>query len=225
MASKLSKFSKEQRRLQKYYQQKTELNAQQYQDSLGNAEARKKKYSFIDKLFIRIFLSSVVLLAVFGFDKLFIKKFKQPLLENALTDNLNFLKMAELFNGLFGTFIPMDKDITVYQSEVYDRVEYDKSYNTVYNYTFEGVTVLTSGVVTKISKNEDQTYNITVKGSDDFDYTYCRLESIDYSIYNYVQAGDIIGRARYFEEKDCYSFGLQIYQKGVYYDFYEQAED
>lgn len=225
MASKISKFSKEQRRLQKYYQQKTTPNEVTYRDSFGNPEVRKQKYSFIDKLFIRIFLSSILLLTVFGIDKIYLKKDQKPLLETSLTTNLNFLKMAELFNGLFGTFIPIDNDITVYQSQVYDRVEYDSNFNTVYNYTFEGVNVLTSGVVTKISKNADKTYNVTIKGSDDFDYIYYNLESIDYSIYNYVQANDILGKARYNESSNSYTFGLQIYHEGVYYDFYEQAED
>ena len=80
-----------------------------------------------------------------------------------------------------------------------------------------------SGVVSKIVKNKDKTYTITIQGIDDYVYIYDGLESIDFSIYNYVEKGTVIGLAK--KENNQYTFNLTIKKDGKYYDFYDTAKD
>ena len=82
---------------------------------------------------------------------------------------------------------------------------------------------ISSGVVSKIVKNKDKTYTITIQGIDDYVYIYDGLESIDFSIYNYVEKGTVIGLAK--KENNQYTFKLTIKKDGKYYDFYDTAKD
>lgn len=215
-----------QKELKKYYQRVTKKEEDRY-ESLMNDEKKKRKLTYIDRLFIRIFLSSLLLLSLIGIDKWQIFKINNQSVEATFSQNFNFLKFAKLFNGIFGGFIPLDNDITVYESTQYDMVIFDEvtKENCVKNYTFDGVTALTSGVVTRINKNKNGTYDITIKGSDDVNYCYKNLEGIDIRIYSYVEANTIIGKAHHDEGRGCYTFNLTIYEKGVYYDYYEKASD
>lgn len=182
-------------------------------------EIKKKKLNYIDKLFIRIFLSSLILLTLISIEK---TKFSF-----LYKDNFNFLKLVKIFNGNFGSFISSNIDDTVYNMNTYDEVFYDNNtgLNTVYNYSFDGVYNLENGIVTKIVKNSSNLYDITIKGYDGYNYTYYNLETIDYHIYNYVGNNDIIGLSKYDDTSSCFSFLLKIEKEGVSYDYYKNAKN
>ncbi len=176
---------------------------------------KKRKLNYIDKLFLRIFLSSLLILTLILFD--YSKIFK---------DNLNFLKIAKIFNGNFGNFMTLKIEEHAYASTTYDEVFYDPitKVNTVYNYGFDGITNLENGIVTKIYHKQNGYYDITIKGYDGYNYTYYDLESIDFRIYSFVSNEAIIGAASYDEKMKCYSFKLTIEKEGVYYDYYQNAQ-
>lgn len=143
--------------------------------------------------------------------------------EYTIEKNWNFLKMVTVFNGMFGEFIVINDDQTVDSNTLYDQITYHHNVNYITNYDFSGAMATSSGVVSKIVKNKDKTYTITIQGIDDYVYIYDGLESIDFSIYNYVEKGTVIGLAK--KENNQYTFKLTIKKDGKYYDFYDTAKD
>lgn len=190
-------------------------------DKYINEEEKRKKLNYIDKLFIRIFLSSLILFILISLDNIKLNK-----VNVLLNDNINFIKLAKVFNGNFGSFISENIEDTVYSSNTYDEVLFnnDTKINTVYNYGFDGIYNLENGIVTKIIKNKDNLYEVTIKGYDGFNYTYLNVESIDYHIYSYIGNNNVLGLSRYDEKINCFTFDLKIEKDGIYYDYYTNAK-
>lgn len=175
----------------------------------------KKKSKYLDKLFIRIFFSSILILitTLIG-NKIDIK--------SKINKNFNFLSLSMILNSTFGNFINIE-DQTVYNSNVFDSVEYNQNINIIQNNNFNGIYSLTSGIITKIIKNrKDGLYDITILSSDNFEYTYYGIKDFDLSLYHYVTQETIIGTAK--EVNGIYQFNLSIYKDGKYYNFYELCE-
>jgi len=176
----------------------------------------KQKSKYIDKLFVRIFLSSIlILISVLFNNKINIKE--------EINKNYNFLNLTRIINNTFGNFIEI-KDQTVYNANVFDNVEFDGKFNIITNNNFNGVKCLTTGVITKIIRNKKEgLYNITVLGSDNYEYTYYDIKDFHLSLYTYVNQETILGTMN--EEEGNFRFRLSIYKDSKYYNFYELCED
>ena len=192
-------------------------------ENATNSEKKKIRYNFVTKLFFRIFLSTFILLCLVIANKISISTNGIKLSEYTIEKIWNFLKMVTVFNGMFGEFIVINDDQTVDSNTLYDQITYHHNVNYITNYDFSGAMATSSGVVSKIVKNKDKTYTITIQGIDDYVYIYDGLESIDFSIYNYVEKGTVIGLAK--KENNQYTFKLTIKKDGKYYDFYDTAKD
>lgn len=201
------------KRIKAYYKNKErKAKIQEY-------EQKKESKTFFDRLFLRIFLSSLLMLCIVGGERLLSMTKIDFKINHFLTNNINFIKFAKFFNGGVFSIIPDDEIIDVYEENVYDFVEYEGGVNIVKNETFAGAVNLVSGYVTRIVKNETG-YHITIKGVDGLEYEYLELESIDFHIYEYVKAGEVIGKARF---DDVYQFKLIISENDEVYSFYEKA--
>lgn len=187
--------------------------------SLDKTE-KKKKISYIDKLFYRIFLSALLLLLLSLYQTLKIKKNK--LLADVFTTEINFLEVSNRINKLFNIDIFNKGDKTVYSVSKYDEVKYIDQINYVTNYSYSGVESLTDGLVVKIEK-ENGCYNVYIRTVDNYFYIYKSLESIDVNIYQFIKSDEIIGKAPYIGE--IYKFELIIEKDSVYYSYFEQAND
>lgn len=198
-------YSKRQHRksIKKYYDEKC----------LNN----KQKITMIDKLFYRIFISSLLLLSLVLLNKY---KINYNIIESS--DNINFLSIAQDIDSLFNTNIFNHGEMVVYSRESYDHVEYENGINYVVNDTFSGVNSLTDGVVIKIT-NKNNKYNVMIQSSDNFLYSYEGLEGIDVFMYQYVTSNQTLGKA--ILTKDKYRFLLKISYEGNFYNYYENAED
>lgn len=164
-------------------------------------EKRKKK--LIDKLFIQIFLSSFVLLLLVIFNKYNFMDFN-----NKIQKNINFTILTKQVNLLLNDTEKVNNEIT------FELVNYHNNENTFVS-TFNGVSAITEGVVTKIEKNNGL-YNITILSSDDYEYTYYGLESTSCYLYEYITQGKIIGNVN-FDQK--YQYKVSIYKDGKYYEY------
>lgn len=184
---------------------------------------RKIHYNYVTKLFFRIFLSSIVLLALVISNRTITFSDGFTFREKTIERNWNFMKLAGTFNTLFGNFLPKDIDQVVYQTDIYERVVFHQGLNYVENTTFNGVKNLTSGVVSCIKKEKDGTYSITIQSIDDFEYTYKGLKSSDVQIYSYVSSESILGLAQ--EDNGTYTFVVKIQKDGKVYDFYDMSEN
>lgn len=180
---------------------------------------RKHKLSFIDKLFIRIFFSSLVLLSLVGLDRITYFRIN-------MNRNINFLHYAKLFNGVFGNYFPTS-DIEVSGLNYYDIIVFNDATleNEINNYSSNVIQPLTEGVVSKISKNKDGSYDVSIIDNSGYETTYKGLTQIDVRIYSYVFLDTIIGVSKYDEIKECYSFNIVIEKDGKYYDYYEISKD
>lgn len=193
---------KRQKELQKKYLQKK--------------KDKKKHIKFINKLFIRIFFSSLILLFLTYFES-FENNFKTYFL-----DNLNFLSLSSKINNLFGNTILNSGDLIVYDEAFYEKVRYENEVNYISNSSFAGAKALVDGVVIKIEKKNEQ-YIVYIQSSNDFIYEYVGLESIDVHIYSYVKQNDVIGKAIF--KNDKYEFILKIKKDNQYFSYYENIED
>ena len=81
--------------------------------------------------------------------------------------------------------------------------------------TFNAATNILEGVVIKIEK-QNNLYNITVLTTDDYEYTYKGLSSVDCYLYEYLPQGKIIGELSY---ENNYQYLVQIYKDGKYYEY------
>lgn len=163
-----------------------------------NNKLNKKKRSYFDKLYIRIFLSSLLLLILLGSKNLFNLN-----IFNTVNQNMNILPIVNLFTKIYD--IP--EDIVVNITDNYEEIEYINGINYITNKSFNGVTIIKTGIVVKIEKLNDL-YYVTIKSDDGIEYTYGNLTNLDVSIYSYVTANSTIGSALYIDDE--YRFSLKI---------------
>lgn len=212
-------MKKRQKKLREYYQQKI---ANENSESLTFKKKPKSKQKYIDQLFFRIFLSSIVLLGLLtvrGNVKI------SERFNLSFNSHINLTKVANFFSTKFASVIPVVGDETVYASNVYDKVIFENGINQVQNYTMDSVVNLVDGIIIKIVKNSSERYDVTIQSSDGYNYTYRELKTCDYNIYSYVESGEIIGLASYNQSYKAYLFELIIEKDGEYFDFYHNAED
>ena len=137
--------------------------------------SKKNKSNYITKLFFRIFLSSLILL--------FLVTISPKELKNKIKEDVSFLKFVKTFNSLFGEIIIFENDELVDSTIFYDHIEYKNEINYVKNDSFDGVYNFSNGIVTKIIKNDNETYTISIMTEDDYLFTYYDLSSFDYRLY------------------------------------------
>lgn len=186
----------------------------------NNKKEKKKKLKYIDKLFIRIFFSSICLLLITLITN--ISPINKDKIDSFLNHNINFLNISKSINNLFNNNIFNSGDTFVYSQTFYEEVNYDNEINYISSATFAGVEALVDGVVIKIEKNGN-CFNIVILASDGIYYEYINLESIDVNIYSYINQGEVIGKAKYINNK--YTFCLKIKKDNKYISYYENCED
>lgn len=187
----------------------------------SNDELKKIRYNYVTKLFFRIFLSTLILLCLVVSDKISMNVKNIKLSEYTINKQWNFLKLVSSFNAMFGEFIVLSDDKTVDGSLYYDEIEYVNGINYITNHG-NGVVISKSGVITRIIKDDNNTYTVDIQTNDDYIFTYRGLTGLDYSIYSYLEQGSILGLASLNEEG--YQFSLIIKKGDVSYDYYNFTE-
>ena len=183
---------------------------------LTEKKEKKKRLKFIDKVFIRIFFSSLVLLILTYFQNI------NTSFTNKIKQNINLLSLSTKIDNLFGSNLFNKGELIVYSQTFYEEVKYENEVNYVSNSSFAGVEALVDGVVIKIEKINNL-YNIYIQSSDNIIYKYCNLESIDIHIYSYIKQKEVIGKSRLIDDK--YQFELLIIKDNKNISYYENSED
>ena len=194
------------------------LNDKKRQKSLQKKylKEKKKHLKFIDKVFIRIFFSSIILLLLTYFNS-FNNNIKM-----IITENINFLSISQTIDNLFNTNFFNKGELTVYSQAFYEEVKFENEVNYISNSSFAGVESLVDGVVIKIEKINNL-YNIYIQSSDNLIYKYCNLENIDVHIYSYVTQKEVIGKAILIDDK--YKFELIILKDNKQISYYENSKN
>ncbi|NLZ84342.1 MAG: hypothetical protein GX919_01320, partial [Acholeplasmataceae bacterium] len=89
-----------QKKLRDYYRMKEKLSRKK---EVSPQKAQKTKQTYFDKLYLRMFLSALLLLSLVSLGRVGLS----DTIRTEINGNMNILKFASLFNGIFGdVFIP-----------------------------------------------------------------------------------------------------------------------
>lgn len=118
--------------------------------------------------------------------------------EYVFTESLPFTKLKGWYEDLFGEVLPtQDNTQTVFNgklvykdiSEYYDGEKLLVSKNTLVNN-------ITSGVVVFSGEKDNYGNTVIIQGIDGVDIWYGNLENVSVSLYDYIEAGNVIGQTK-----------------------------
>lgn len=193
--------------------------AMKQKSNASTSEKNKIKSNYVTKLFLRIFLSSVILLLLVLCNNYAIRNNKVSFTKKTIEKNTNFIRIAYIFNSIFGNFIPIenDSDTLVDATTLYGSINYDEGINYIDNNSFDGVYNFETGIIIKKVKDKNGLYNVTILSNDNTCYTYVGLANCNYNLYSYVNKKAIIGNS--IQNKNGnYTFKLIVEKEGVKYD-------
>ncbi len=159
-----------------------------------------KQKSYFDKLYIRIFLSSLLLLILLGGENIF-----NLHISSIINQNINILPIVNLFTSIYDI-----NDIEVSLEKHYEEIIFKHPDNIIKSSSFNGVLAIEEGIVTKITK-ENNLYSVTVLSEKGINYTYRDITNIDITIYSYIKKGTIIGGSKMVD--GIYTFAVSIYNQ------------
>ncbi|HHZ18026.1 MAG TPA: M23 family metallopeptidase [Acholeplasmataceae bacterium] len=173
----------------------------------------EKELNFVDRFLYKLLIGAFLLLAVVFFGRIGVIDLEK--VRASLSEHYNILKVIRSINGENRFLLPMDITDTVSGevSALYMTGEKIPDGLRIEVNEFQGVEVYKTGVVVAIIKNKNGTYQVKVKGIDDYTYVYDRLASVDCNIYKIVTSGEIIG-APTAEDAGCY-FHFYVYDEGM----------
>lgn len=136
-------------------------------------------------------LGSIIFTNISDDNKLLYQKY-------VLQDSLEFRKINELYQSLFGSVDITNKDKgddaeVVFGSITYSNIEPFKNGVKLTVGMNEVVNVITSGIVVFIGEKDDLGNTIIIQGNDGVDIWYSNITDSDILVYDYVEAGSIIG--------------------------------
>ncbi len=180
-----------------------------------------KNLKYIKGLISRILISIVFVLGSIIFTNLSEdnkKLYQKYVLENSL----EFMKINELYSNLFGkvdiTSNEQNDSDTVFGSVTYSNIEPFKNGVKLTVGMNEVVNVITSGIVVFIGEKDDLGNTIIIQGNDGVDIWYSNLTDTDIKVYDYVEAGSILGTSN---NNDIY---LTICKDGDFISYEEYKE-
>ena len=180
---------------------KNKLKREKYVDGSSNTSNINKenlpfklKYAknLISRVLITVIfvLGSIIFTNVSDDNKALYQKY-------VLEDSLEFTKINELYQRIFG-----DVDITkkdnpdsevVFGDVTYTNIEPFKNGVKLTVDINEAISVIASGIVVFIGEKEDLGNTIIIQGNDGVDIWYSNITENDIKVYDYVEAGSILG--------------------------------
>ena len=180
---------------------KNKLKRERYVDGSSNTSNINKenlpfklKYAknLISRVLITVIfvLGSIIFTNVSDDNKALYQKY-------VLEDSLEFTKINELYQRIFG-----DVDITkkdnpdsevVFGDVTYTNIEPFKNGVKLTVDMNEAISVIASGIVVFIGEKEDLGNTIIIQGNDGVDIWYSNITENDIKVYDYVEAGKILG--------------------------------
>lgn len=154
---------------------------------------KEEELNFIDRFLYKFIICLILLLGVVLLDRISLINISK--LQGKMQQHLNFLPVLKAINGDKGVFLPIDisDEVTASASTMYQNYQVIDNGKRITLKPMQGVEVYKTGIVVKIIQNKNATFQITLKGVDDYEYIYDNLETIDVNIYKIVKSGDVIG--------------------------------
>lgn len=178
---------------------KNKLKRERYVDSSNHekkVDALPKNLKYAKGLISRTLLAVIFVLGSIIFTNISDDN-KQLYQKYVLEDSLEFTKINELYKSLFGkvdiTSDKSDDAEVVFGNITYTNIEPFKNGVKLTVGMNEVVNVITSGIVVFIGEKDDLGNTIIIQGNDGVDIWYSNITDSDILVYDYVEAGSILG--------------------------------
>lgn len=173
--------------------QKNKLKREKYMDqspafNLSRRLKYAKNLTSRTLLAIIFVLGSIIFTNISATNKALYQKY-------VLEDSLKFTTINNLYQRIFGSvdLTSNDSDTPVFGSITYTNVENYKNGVKLTVGLNEVVSVITSGIVVYIGEKDDLGNTIIIQGNDGVDIWYSNITDTDILVYDYVEAGSILG--------------------------------
>ena len=156
---------------------------------------KKKNLKYAKGLISRSLIAIIFVLGSIIFTNISDKN-KELYQKYVLEDSLEFTKINELYQSVFGSVDITKKNNdseVVFGSITYTNVEPFKNGVKLTVGMNEVVNVITSGIVVFIGDKDDLGNTIIIQGNDGVDIWYSNITDTDMAVYDYVEAGSIMG--------------------------------
>lgn len=203
---------------------KNKLKREKYVDGSSNTTSSYKenlpfKLKYAKNLISRILITVIFVLGSIIFTN--ISEDNKALYQKyVLEDSLEFTKINELYQSVFG-----DVDIAKQDNNTDSEVVFgDVSYTNIEPFKNgvkltvgmnEAISVITSGIVVFIGEKDDLGNTVIIQGNDGVDIWYSNITDTDISVYDYIEAGSILGSSN---SEDIY---LTINKDGEFINYEE----
>lgn len=164
-----------------------------FKDNKIKLSNNKKLSKYLTKFLLAIifFLISIIFTNISDKNLLFYKEY-------VFTESLPFTKIKGWYEDLFGEVLPSDDSIaTVFNGKlVYKEIEdYEDGEKLVVSKN-SLVNNITSGIVVFSGDKDNYGNTVIVQGIDGVDIWYGNLENVSVNLYDYIEAGSIIGQTK-----------------------------
>lgn len=156
-----------------------------------NKNTKSENNIWISKLLIAIIIVLVSLI-ITNFNN----DIREKYISNVLERNISFSSINKFYEKYIGSFIKSDisDDMMVANANTLDSIEKldDGSYS-VKVYKDEPLMFLGSGIIVFVGEKDNLGNTVIVQGNDGVDVWYSNVILNDYSLYDYVKKGAILG--------------------------------
>lgn len=176
---------------------KNKLKRERYVDGEASSKTEElpKNMKYIKGLISRTLIAIIFVLGSIIFTNISDKN-KELYQKYVLKDSLEFTKINELYQSLFGSVDITNKDNdaeVVFGNITYTNIEPFKNGAKLTVGMNEVVNVITSGIVVFIGEKDDLGNTIIIQGNDGVDIWYSNITDTDIKVYDYLESGNILG--------------------------------
>lgn len=176
---------------------KNKLKRERYVDGEASSKTEElpKNMKYIKGLISRTLIAIIFVLGSIIFTNISDKN-KELYQKYVLEDSLEFTKINELYQSLFGSVDITNKDNdaeVVFGNINYTNIEPFKNGAKLTVGMNEVVNVITSGIVVFIGEKDDLGNTIIIQGNDGVDIWYSNITDTDIKVYDYLESGNILG--------------------------------
>ncbi len=151
---------------------------------------------------VKIFISKCLMIVILVLSCLIVIKekpnFKNKIIKYVYEDNINFIKIKNIYDKYFGKILSIDKIVPPEEKVFNEKLDYEKA-----NVYKEGVELsvsdkylvpnLESGIVVFIGEKEGYGNTIIIEQVNGIDVWYSNIKITDIKLYDYVEKGKLLG--------------------------------
>lgn len=170
-----------------------------YTSKFLDKKKKNARSTYISKLFSRVLISVILFLSSMIFIN-YSDKNKALFTKYAFEQNFKFNFFTEWYNKYFGDVLPVPEipeDNLVFNENIaYKKIEtYENGFVLEVNSNYL-VPVLKSGIIVYVGEKENYGNTVIVQGIDGVDIWYSNINLTEYSLYDYVEEGKVLGEAK-----------------------------